>query len=307
VPVDDVALADLLAFFRDPVKGFFRALDLTLPWEAHGVSDEMPVEIDPLEKWTVGDRMLRDMLAGTHPDTALQAEWRRGTLPPGRLGWRTGMQLRDAARQLALRAITSRRGDPVAYDVDVDLGDGRRLTGTVPGVTGDRLVSVGFSRLDGKQLLAVWVQLLALSAHDEDHSWTAVVIGRRARGDEPASRLFRPVGPDAGALLNDLVAVYDAGRREPLPLPLKTSFAWAEARRTGSEPVPAAERRWLSRTYDGENADPAHVRVWGADAALAVLLQPARPGEERPGEHTRLGAYAARVWEPMLRAEGEAP
>jgi exodeoxyribonuclease V gamma subunit len=299
-PHEDVALADLLTFFRDPVRGFFGALDVTLPWEVHGVSDEMPVEIDPLEKWSVGDRMLRDMLAGTHPDAALQAEWRRGTLPPGRLGWRAGTQLRDAAKQLALRAITSRRGAPETFDVDVDLGGGRRLTGTVPGVTGFRLVSVGFSRLDGKQLLA-------LSAHDEDRSWTAVVIGRRARGDDPAARLFRPVGPDAGALLADLVAVHDAGRREPLPLPLRTSFAWTEACRTGADPVAAAERRWLSRSYDGENAAPAHVRVWGADAPLRVLLEPPRPGEERPGEQTRLGAYAARVWEPMLRAEGDAP
>jgi exodeoxyribonuclease V gamma subunit len=191
--------------------------------------------------------------------------------------------------------------------VDVDLGGGRRLTGTVPGLTGHRLVSVGFSRLDGKQLLAAWVQLLALSAHDEDRNWTAVVIGRRTRGDDPAARLFKPVGPDAGDLLRDLVAVYDAGRREPLPLPIKTSFAWAEARSGAGNPVEAAERRWLTRTYDGENADPAHVRVWGANAPLQVLLQPVQPGEERPGEQTRLGAYAARVWDPMLRAEGEAP
>ena len=299
VPADeDVALADLVTFFRDPVRGFFRALDVTLPWEVQGVSDEMPVEIDPLEKWSVGDRMLRDMLTGTHPDAALQAEWRRGSLPPGRLGWRAGMQLRDAAKELAARAIASRRGAHETFDVDVALGGGRRLTGTVPGVAGYRLVSVGFSRLDGKQLLAAWIQLLALSANDEDHSWTAVVIGRRARGDDPAARLFGPVGPVAGSLLADLVAVHDAGRREPLPLPLKTSFAWTEARRTGADPVAAAERRWLSRTYDGENADPAHVRVWGPDAPLRVLVE---------GEQPRLGAYAARVWEPMLRAEGEAP
>ena len=49
---DDVALADLLAFFQDPVKGFFRALDYTLPWDVDGVEDAMPVEIDALEEWT---------------------------------------------------------------------------------------------------------------------------------------------------------------------------------------------------------------------------------------------------------------
>ena len=89
------------AFFRDPVKGFFRALDYTLPWEVDGVEDAMPVDIDALEEWTVGDRMLHDMLHGMEPDQARQAEWRRGTLPPGRLGWRKATEIRDQAVLLA--------------------------------------------------------------------------------------------------------------------------------------------------------------------------------------------------------------
>jgi exodeoxyribonuclease V gamma subunit len=300
---DDVTLADLLAFFRDPVKGFFRALDVTLPWEVEGVSDAMPVEIDNLEKWSVGDRMLRDMLDGVNPDAALQIEWRRGTLPPGRLGWRTGTEIRDIAKKLALGALTHRQVQPGSFDVDVDLGAGRHLTGTVPSVFARRLISVSYSRLDAKQLLAAWVQLLALSANDEDHNWTGLVIGRRQRGTDPATRLFGPVGPDARDLLADLVAVYDSGRREPLPLPLKTSFAWYEARRTHADQSAAARSRWQPQQYNGENSDPAHVRVWGTNAPLAVLLEPARTGEERLGETTRLGAYAARIWGPMSQYE----
>ena len=67
-PPDDVVLAELAAFFRDPVKGFYRALDFTLPWEVDGVEDAMPVDINALEEWTVGDRMLDDMLHGMEPD-----------------------------------------------------------------------------------------------------------------------------------------------------------------------------------------------------------------------------------------------
>ncbi|MDX6260546.1 MAG: exodeoxyribonuclease gamma subunit [Kribbellaceae bacterium] len=298
---EDIALTDLLAFFRHPVKGYFRALDLTLPWEVDGLSDEMPVEIDNLQKWSVGDRLLRDMLAGVNPNDALQAEWRRGVLPPGRLGWRTATDIRDEAKQLAIAAHQHRLTSPRAFDLDIDLGSGRRLTGTVPSVHGHRLVSVGFSRLDAKQLVASWIQLLALSAHDEDHNWTALAIGRGR--NSPVSRLLGPVGAEARTLLADLAAIYDAGRREPLPLPLKTSLAWHEARRSGDDPAIAAGRRWRPTAYDGENADPAHVRVWGPYSRLEVLLDRPRPDEERPGEPTRLGAYAARLWEPMLRFE----
>ena len=61
----------------------------------------MPVEIDALEQWIVGDRMLHDMLRGMHPEAAAHAEWRRGTLPPGRIGMRVACDIRDSARQLA--------------------------------------------------------------------------------------------------------------------------------------------------------------------------------------------------------------
>ena len=89
-PADDVILADLVGFFKDPVKGFFRALEFTLPRDVDGVQDAMPVDIDKLEEWTVGDRMLGDILRGMTADQARQAEWRRGTLPPGTAGLAQG-------------------------------------------------------------------------------------------------------------------------------------------------------------------------------------------------------------------------
>ncbi len=302
-PPADVSLDELVAFFKDPVKGFFRALDITLPWEVDGVSDAMPVEIDQLEAWGVGDRMLADMLRMVHPDQALELEWRRGALPPGQLGWRKAQQVREQAMALAMAALTHRQVAPATYDVDVALGGGRRLTGTVGPVYADRLVSVGYSRLDGKHLIEAWLRLLALGAGRPDHNWTALVIGRPPRGASAAQRLIGPADQAPDVLLRDLVAVYDAGRREPLPLPVKTSFAWASARHIGDDPLPAAEKRWRSGRYPGEDADPAQVRVWGQHAPLSVLLGTPRPDEEVEGESTRLGAWAARVWLPLLRCE----
>ncbi|MCY7396820.1 MAG: exodeoxyribonuclease V subunit gamma [Nocardioides sp.] len=301
---DDVSLADLLAFFRDPVKGFFRALDLTLPWEVDGVSDEMPVEIDQLESWGVGERMLADMLRGIHPDQALAAEWRRGALPPGQLGWRKAREVRDHAMALATAALTHRQVSPRAVDVDVRLRGGRRVTGTVTPVYADRLVSVGYSRLHGKHLLDSWVRLLALAAGRPEHNWTALTIGRGgARGTAVAQRLLGPATEEPLGLLEDLVAIYDAGRREPLPLPVRTSFAWASARSLGDDPVKAAKDTWHPGRFDGEDTAPAHVRVWGDHAPIDRLLGPVPVGEEADGEATRLGALSARLWLPMLRCE----
>ncbi|BAV43062.1 exodeoxyribonuclease V subunit gamma [Mycobacterium ulcerans] len=306
-PADDVALADLVAFFKDPVKGFFRALDYTLPWDVDGVEDAMPVDINALEEWTVGDRMLADILSGMAPDEARQAEWRRGTLPPGQLGWRKVTEIRDQAALLAAAALRHRRDDAAAYDVDIDLGS-RRLTGTVAQVFGDRLVSVTYSKLDGKHLLESWIPLLALFAHAGAHDWSAVCIGRQKRGTVPRQAGLGRPREQPVELLRDLVAIYDAGRREPIPLPIKTSYAWAAARHCGDDPVREASFRWKSSDrYPAEDQAPAHVRTWGRNARLTDLMQPVHAESERAacpnGEDNRLGAFAARLWLPMLRAE----
>jgi exodeoxyribonuclease V gamma subunit len=93
-------------------------------------------------------------------------------------------------------------------------------------------------------------------------------------------------------VLRELVAVYDAGRREPIPLPIKTSYAWAVARHGGDIPEQAARYRWKSsERYPAEDQAPAHARAWGRGASLSKLVD------------AGLDRYSERVWLPMLRAE----
>ena len=305
-PPEDVGLADLLTFFRDPVRGFFRALDYTFPVDAEGVQDAMPVQLDSLEAWTVGDRMLSDLLRGASPEWAREAEWRRGTLPPGRLGWREATTISERAAAVAALAGKFRDSAPESEDIDIDLGGGRRLTGTVTDVYGDRVVSVTYSKISGKQLIDGWIKLLALAANQPGRAATAVCVGRSIDDTAEARCLGTP--PDPPAVLRDLVALYDAGRREALPIPPRTSFAWARGRHAGRDPRWKANSEWTSRPGESrENEKPAPAKAFGHRAPLDVLLEPPRPGEEVDGEDSRLGAYAARVWLPMLRAERKPP
>ncbi|CAM5728723.1 exodeoxyribonuclease V subunit gamma [Mycolicibacterium aubagnense] len=297
-PCGDVELAELLRFFANPVRGFFRALDYTLPWDADEVSDEMPVAIDGLGKWAVGERMLDDLKIGREPDFVIGAEWRRGTLPPGHLGWRQAREIRGEAIELATAARTLQRGEPSALDIDVDLGEGRRLTGTVAPLWQDRTVTVTYSKLGAKHRLQAWVTLVGLAAGAPEREWEAYCIGRGPRNTMAAMAYQPPEQPLS--VLRDLVAIYDAGRCEPLPLPLKTSLEWARARQF-DDPVPerGAESEWR---WEKDGAE--YVEVWGPGAPMHVLLDPPRPDEVAvPGENTRLGAYASRLWRPLLDAE----
>ena len=253
----------------------------------------MPVEIDALQEWKVGDRMLDDMLRGMKPDDARQAEWRRGTLPPGKLGWRKATEICDQADALAAAAAA-----PHAGTAGVRRRHRRRRRaggspGTVPRVYGDRLVAVTYSKLDGRHLLESWIRLVALTAQYPGREWTAVCIGRPKRRHHPQGAAARPAAESAVDLLRDLVAMYDAGRREPIPLPLKTSYAWAETEHHRGDPEREAGCRWKTGKYPGEDAEPAHVRVWG-QGFLA----------RGPGRRADCTDYAARLWLPMLRPRG---
>jgi len=205
--------------------------------------------------------------------------------------------LRDQATELARAALSHRTGIPQAYDIDVDLGAGRRLTGTVSPAFGNRLVEVTYSKLDAQHLLKAWIPLVALAAA-RPGSWSAVCIGRQRRRRGAAERVLGPPLQDPVSVLRDLVTIYDAGRREPIPLPIKTSYSWAAARHSRQDPTKEAWSKWRY-----ERDDRAIERVWGREPDLDKLLTPLRPGEETEGETTRLGAYAVRLWAPLLQAE----
>ncbi len=296
-PAEDVSLADLKAFLTHPVRSFLRdRLDLTVPLEAEEVADAIPVDLDALELWGVGDRLLREVLAGRDPVAVMTAEQLRGTLPPGVLGTRSLTTVVEESQKLLARTADLRAGTPRAIDVDVDLGGGRRLAGTVSGVHANKVVSLGYSRLKARQRLTSWVDLLALSAGRPDDSWTAHAVGRDRAG--PLRALAGPLDHRAVDWLRDLVELRDLGLTRPLPVPLLTAQAWAETRARelrgdDRSPEHAAAREWVSDPNNrfgitGEDADAHHVRVYGPRAPLEVLLD------------AGLATYAWRIWEPLV-------
>ncbi len=298
-PAGDIDLADLVAFFKAPVRQFLRRrLEIALPESEDEHSDSIPVELDGLQSWQVGDRMLRDIARGATPDEALQLAWRRGLLPPGKLGWRMATRIRDQVVPIATLSDAITAGLPTrAVDIEVSLPDGRRIVGTVGGLHDTRLVATGFSRLGPKQELDAWIQLVALECALPGRGWSAGAVGR---GREGAARVAFGSVDNAPDRLAELVATYDAGMRGPLPLPVKTAQAYASRRRRPSAEA-AAKKEWKGGgRFDGESADPEHRRVWGDLPFEGLLAIPPREGEEWPEETTRLGVLARRLWTPIL-------
>lgn len=300
-PVGDLELEDLVSFLADPARGFLRQrLEVFMPQEQTERGDQLPIELDGLAEWQVGDRILRELFEGAPPDTVLAREWRRGVLPAGKLGWAKAQEILQKAGPIASMAQSITQGaEASAHDVTIDL-DGRLLTGTVTDIFDRRVVKMTYSRLGPKPQLEAWVSLLALSASAPGRGWTSGALGRGRQNAVERVAFLSP--DDPGAILRDLVSIYDAGMSSALPLPLKTSYAWADGRRQGVPRANAyAMREWESGRFPGESARAPQVAVWGSEMSWAELLGiPPLDGEDPDGEGTRLGALAMKLWGPML-------
>ena len=314
-----VEIEDLVRFAQHPVRAFLRQrLGIRVADFFEEVEDDLPVELDGLGKWGVGERLLKARLAGVDGRTAVLAEIARGTLPPGVLGKPVIDDVFPIAEEIvtAAEALRDPNLSPGSIDVRVPLADGRYLTGTVPSVAGDVLRAVSYSRVSAKHRLAAWVRLLALTAAHPERPFTAATIGRGEGRALTAVARIRPLGADADARRETALAwlatfmdLYERGMREPLPLYCLSSAAYAEAAAAGRDPAAAAQKAWTSEwNYPREDQEPEHQLVLGGVRSLDDLLaEPPGSGEEGEGwevsETSRLGRLARRMWDGLLAHE----
>ncbi len=309
-------LEDLLRFVRHPVKAFLRRrLSVGLGDYSDELEDDLRVELDGLERWDVGQKILDARLAGIDGRSAWLAAIARGDLPPGELG-RPVLTKVYAMAESIFAVITELIEVPRRpADVHIELPDSRTLTGTVPDVSGETLISGGYSRLAAKHRIAAWVRLLALTLAAPEHAFTAVTVGR-VGGDGVGIQRIRPLGETPGERrevaseqLTAVLDLYERGMREPLPLFCGASAAYAEASASGADPVAAAGKAWTTDfNFDGEDAEPEHQLVLGGKVTLdRVMREP--PGSTEhgagwdPSETTRFGRLAHRMWDGLLEFE----
>jgi exodeoxyribonuclease V gamma subunit len=304
-----VALDDVVRFLQHPVRGFLRQrLDVATYTGEDDPADALTVELDGLQNWSIGDRLLRRCLAGTPRAIAAQLEYLRGELPPAALGNRQLDGIKRRVDALLHSCEEERATPPTSIDVAVPVSGGRVLAGTVGGVRGATILDVTYSTLAPKHRLTAWVRYLAAAATTEDAGLRAVTIGRR-RDDARRSTFHGVAANVARECLDMLVAFRDAGLREPLPFALETSAQYAERRQRNvsvADALPEACRRWEADRFAPERDEPEHVLVHGPDAPFSCLTDAApEPGEEFPDEPSRFGALARRVWGPLLMVEDQ--
>jgi exodeoxyribonuclease V gamma subunit len=311
-----IGLDQLERFLRHPVRAFLRErLSISLRNKTRDFEDAIPIDLDALERWQIADRVLQARLEGADLDACLDAERARGGLPPGQLADPELLQISAPLDDLVAVGLKSEPAE--SLDVHADLSEALSVVGTVPGVRGDVVHNVTYSKLGPAARLIAWVRLLALTATWPERAFSALTVGRSQGSRTTISvATIRPLGPDvrsrrevAESHLQTLVEVFQRGMREPLPLYCRTSAAWAAAVAEGKEPHRAAAASWDSEyKFDKEDRDSEHILVLGDGLPFGAMVECTgvplfdEVGWD-PSESTRFGLYARRVWDGLLSHE----
>ena len=314
-PADDLELAVAGHLLPHPVRAFLRdRLGVALRRRGRGGRRRTAGRARrPRSSGASATGCCATCCAGRTPDQALGTEWRRGVLPPGRLGWRLGQQLADRGRRPVAEMVES-----VTQGQAGARGRRRRrprwraggCAAPSPACTTTGSSARRFSRLGPRQWLEAWIPLLALCA---THPGPPVVGGAIGRGEKGATVAGRPGRADrlrqrrrrrrpAARPGRDLRRRHVRAAPAPAARPVMPGRA---RRRPGNARFAArkdAEFKWLSDRFPGENDDDAARRACGVRTPRSTCCWAAPlPGEEydgadHPPRRPRLRALAS----PML-------
>ncbi len=244
---EPLSIRELGEFLRDPVRGFFRQrLRVGLEMRDEASENHEPFEVDALQAWQLQDELIRAQLRAMERgeddlDAVARAQLERmhrsGDLAAGGFGEVIGEELLEPMEELfgEYRKALARWPTPLAHQYEIRLDaqrDGRVLElrdwiddvragegGALGRVMLDAGTLIKDNKYRGDRLVAYWVAHVAaqLAAGEV----TTVIVSKVGVAE------FAPVAPDvARAWLLDLLAAWDEGSRRPLPLAVKTSFAW---------------------------------------------------------------------------------
>ncbi|MDM0012468.1 exodeoxyribonuclease V subunit gamma [Variovorax sp. J22P168] len=265
-------------FAKDPVKSFFRQR-LGIHFEADDPvgEDEEPFAIDALENWQLQDELIQAQRAaieaGDSREAAMQHRLermaRRGELPAGQFGVLTQQQLAQPMDKMfadyaqALEAWPEVLPDAALDDIDEGLPESLRLSDWLGDLRANaqgercRLLLDSGSFLKDKRyrldkLVRFWVAHVA--AHLDGEPITTVVIGKNG-----AVRLKALSAEAARLQWARLLDAWQQGLARPLPLALKSGFAWLDKGGNVDDPDSPAAREAARASYEDSDRDRGFV------------------------------------------------
>jgi exodeoxyribonuclease V gamma subunit len=246
----EVELDELVRFFESPARSLLRdRLGVRLRSAEAEVEDREPFAIEALGGYSLDQEILALQLSGYGWDEIRAKLSAQGLLPHGRFA---DAELRHRSSNVArfverLQELGAPRTSP-PLRVSLEVGD-IRLVGALPRLSEDGLLAYRFARTRGKDELGVWIRHLVLAASEPP----GVAVCSRWLTSDTALRFERVTAPDER--LAELIDLYRAGQREPLPIFSGASKVFAEEAQKGSPEAALAKANSVFRDTFSDGKD----------------------------------------------------
>ncbi|BFO11584.1 hypothetical protein GGER_40940 [Serratia rubidaea] len=257
-PRVEIALDELLRFYRHPIRAFFQQrLGVSFVLEETELPDEEPFTLDNLSRYQYNNQLLNALIDGDDAAKLYQRIRASGGLPYGAFGEIYWQKQQEEMEELAAQVREERR-ESGSLELDISVA-GVHIGGWLHQVQEDGLLRWRPAALSAVDGILLWLEhLLYCSAGGQGES--------RMLGRKNSVWRFAALPADAAqAQLAELVAGYQRGLCQPLMLLNKSGWAW------------------LSQCYQTEN----QAIDWSEEAqakARAKLLQAWQGDQRIPGE-----------------------
>lgn len=280
IPETALSIGSLQSFLARPVRYFFNhRLKVHFDEADTEVADDEPFALGGLERYQAEQALLTAALTADAPEQAISAASGRlqaeGALPPGGFGMLARAELDERVGALAAvwRTFDERHAERLA-PVELRLtAGGRPIEDWLNDLRRDgdgllRLALIQGGLHDNRafrydKLIAPWVVHLLANAQGL-HLGTRIVA-------VDAQPLLRPIdAAQARMFLDELLAALDLGLTRPLPVAVRTAFAWLQAERAQKSPAEAAAAYYDGTGFSaGECQHDVYLRrAWPRFAAL---------------------------------------
>jgi exodeoxyribonuclease V gamma subunit len=320
---EPLTLRELADFLKDPVRSFFRRrLRVSFESAELSSSDQEPFAIDALDNWRLQDELVQVQKAaleqGRCRETALRSHLervaRRGDLSWGAFSEVQAEELTAPMEELFARHAEALAQWPLALpDEPLDLSDARGepglqvadwlggLRGNPAGERG-RVVLESGSLLKNQsyrrdRLIPFWVAHLA--GHLGGEPLCSLIVGKNG------TVRLAPLDPaQAERHWRDLLDAWRLGMRQPLPLAVRSGFAWlARAGAASADPPPGEALRAARECY--ELHDPKNQAFSERDGN--PYLARAWPDFDALWRDGAFALWTDRLLRPLHEAVGRAP
>ncbi|MDR1355068.1 MAG: exodeoxyribonuclease V subunit gamma [Propionibacteriaceae bacterium] len=296
-----VELEQLEAFFINPARELLAAHGLRFDRWKIAPPYELPLQLNALERYQIGQRLLDDTLAGMPPETALRRIRLAAMVAPGKLG---SEQLAPIMSDVAhvVDQVIAYRGQTQRIAIHIPIAE-NKLTGTL--TTYDaKLLTWRFGNIKAAGIVQLWLRLLALAVARPELPALGAAIGRGSS----SVFLQAPDATQAEQLLAAASKVRAAGLTRLTPLPLETAAAWTGFFTGYHNSQLDARRAWLGdsfRDIPGEVTSPerSEWRYFFPNQTFdELLLPPPLPNDPYSTGSSRFECLANWFWQPISMA-----